>query len=726
MFRKAGAPDATRQSDGVKARIDEISRFVSEINELKNPFVYGVLFGEADHPDIPVHIVPQFSQKGEDVIVASIVRGIRQTLGRANAPLTYLEIGANHPVAASSTFLFYANGARGTLVEPNPRLIPQLKASRPGDRIIEAAVVPGDEEEVQLHIANRSELSSMNSQMISTFSGAEVVESISVKAMRANEVIAEMWEPSSIAFLSVDVEGLDFAILKTVDFDRYPFDIIQVEASDHVIPGNAIAITAYLRDRGYQFVGETEVNLIFASAKSLGIQPFEDAIGDESLAGYGVLQCDDGFNSFDLFDTLIARRGVEPTSAVEKLRDRFPDLVDARLRADDGSMLLPEIYAKAGLPAEMLEEELRLELEESIPIVENIKRLKDGDLVISDTYLPAPFLRELMAKAGISERVGLYASNLDKYHGHAWGNLPEFPALHVGDNERSDVSIPTGLGIKTEYYGGGRLTDWERSIGGGTSTMGRLLREVRLASDFRHFPTWRRLQIEANIPMLLASTVLISGLERRPVFLGRDCQMLGRIHGSLFGNGVYLPFSREFSTDVEVALKYLSENTVEDDLIIDLVSTGRTWSRLNAERDVRVLIESDNYSYGDSHQPPKRFSSFFRMTELGGSTFIWEVLNCANHGMIKNARNLEWGWSRFARPELPKAFVQAMHGTIETCLGVVGNYDLNELVLDPGEMFVRAHRRMMEIVDENPMVFNPIRLAENSNIHRLANGDSVV
>ena len=94
------------------SRLAEISQFVEAIYALPNPFIYGILYSREDHPDIPVHIVPQFARRGEDLIVDSLRRVLIRKIGDPNTRFTYLEIGANHPVAGSSTFLFYANGNR--------------------------------------------------------------------------------------------------------------------------------------------------------------------------------------------------------------------------------------------------------------------------------------------------------------------------------------------------------------------------------------------------------------------------------------------------------------------------------------------------------------------------------------------------------------------------------------------------------------------------------------
>src|ERR1700734_1183957 len=105
-------------------------------------------------------------------------------------------------------------------------------------------------------------------------------------------------------------------------------------------------------------------------------------------------------NSFDVFDTLIARRGFEPRSVLDKLeaRTRLPNLAAARTAADRNLWALEKPYSLADIWREthrllglagpsadrLMEMEIELEHEEVIPIADNLALVKDGDLLISD------------------------------------------------------------------------------------------------------------------------------------------------------------------------------------------------------------------------------------------------------------------------------------------------------------------------------------------------------
>src|SRR5205807_1750891 len=117
-------------------------------------------------------------------------------------------------------------------------------------------------------------------------------------------------------------------------------------------------------------------------------------------------------NSFDVFDTLIARRSVDPRQVLSKLEVRagLPGLASARVSADQhlGARGTPyllrdiwrEVQRTMGLDGSttdrLLDLELQLEYEEVIPITENLAHVRDGDLLISDTYLPADIVSSLL------------------------------------------------------------------------------------------------------------------------------------------------------------------------------------------------------------------------------------------------------------------------------------------------------------------------------------------
>jgi FkbM family methyltransferase len=215
-------------------------------------------------PDIEVHAEQTYGQCAEDVIVCGLIRALSfrqdKIWGRR-----YLEIGANHPVSCSATYLMHKQfGMTGVLVEANPELVPALQRFRPADTIVAAAVVPQPADFVDLHISKQNELSSIDKNFVETWHDPKghIRKTVTVPALTLNQILEKHFGKSSPSLLSIDVEGLDFALLKTIDWRRWRPSIIQIEPSENYAPGTTTAMMDALAQQGYAAVAITPVNLI--------------------------------------------------------------------------------------------------------------------------------------------------------------------------------------------------------------------------------------------------------------------------------------------------------------------------------------------------------------------------------------------------------------------------------------------------------------------------------
>jgi FkbM family methyltransferase len=244
-----------------------------------NPFVYQYLQQNPLHselePKIPVNLATQYSQAGEDLIVQSLVYRLNYFLTKNHKQsfnledLRYLEIGANHPVATSSTFLFYSRGAKGILVEPNPNLANYLRIARPNDEIYEIACVDDNTTFGDLYLSEASELSSLIVESPNRWKNEfDIKEIMSVSTKHINEVAEYFWNlygKSTAKYVSIDCEGLDFRLIKALDLEKFPFDIIQIEPGEPLTPGNLENIENHLYQKGYSLIAITEVNAFFVN-----------------------------------------------------------------------------------------------------------------------------------------------------------------------------------------------------------------------------------------------------------------------------------------------------------------------------------------------------------------------------------------------------------------------------------------------------------------------------
>jgi len=235
------------------------------MKKIINPFVLHQLSEHADMvaPTIPAHLTESYAQCGEDIIIEGIIKAHCKRFKLPIEQFTYIEIGANHPVNTSSTFLWSKKyGMSGILVEANPTLIPALQKFRPTDVIVNAAVYDQDVTHIDLYLGNENEISSVNNQFVSKWENQEATAKVAVPVLRVNELLSRI-NKDLLTILIIDVESLDLRILKDIDFTKHKPFIIEVEPSDFFIKGNTRAITEFLATNGYRLVSATDVNLIF-------------------------------------------------------------------------------------------------------------------------------------------------------------------------------------------------------------------------------------------------------------------------------------------------------------------------------------------------------------------------------------------------------------------------------------------------------------------------------
>lgn len=242
------------------------------MKQIVNPFVYDAVEELKEvAPTITPWLHPTYSQKYEDVITAALLDAYAL---KVPEPLKfgYVEIGANHPISTSSTYLLHERySCAGILVEPNPMLAANLRKFRSFDHVIEAACVSNNATEVEMVICNdANELSSVDPDFAARFMKKGLSYSRKrVKAVNINEVMEIANKAFKLFTLSIDVEGPDVEILAAINYSAYRPIIIQIEASESIKPGNIDKIRQIMLNAGYVFIAHTFINLLFIDGERL-------------------------------------------------------------------------------------------------------------------------------------------------------------------------------------------------------------------------------------------------------------------------------------------------------------------------------------------------------------------------------------------------------------------------------------------------------------------------
>lgn len=382
-------------------------------------------------------------------------------------------------------------------------------------------------------------------------------------------------------------------------------------------------------------------------------------------------------NSFDVFDTLLARRYITVDPVLDHI-ERITGIAGfkaARIGADTGGRSFDEIYQamvdQGIIPqdrkAELMQQEIDLEISTAIPVRKNLDRVQHGDILISDMYLPAHVILRMVRAAGMDKQVTLYQSNGDKRNGSVWGKFKTIrPDIHLGDNKHSDCDSPNAAGMNGEWFHPAtEMVEAENLIASHRlAHLSLLMREIRLGLNG---PDVTELACSANLPLLFILCEWLHRIETRDiVFLGRDCFLLEKIFSTYYRTGYYLPFSRKVAfAQTEDATNYLKTHSPPNAILFDISSTGGTWEKVNL--NVKVAIYSDKFFYTETR--PQIGSNFTWLTtnsEIGDTNLVLEILNCADHGHLSriDVQEGKLMQTHFDEPEMPASMVADIHAPI--------------------------------------------------------------
>lgn len=224
-------------------------------------------------PSILSKELKSYSQYGEDIIIQSIMHA-RQKKRFESREITYCDVGANNPINMNNTWLFYKMGMRGVLIEPNPHLVRNLRLVRSEDNIIEGVIDPLGRSYRKFFIPIHNELGSLKKKFIDDYYiarnlGDPEIKSMRVKSLNINDIFRHNFKDGVVDLINIDVETVDFSVLKSIDFSSISNTVICIEPSDefekHRGVDSSKIISDYLEEKGYNLHSKTPANLIFVS-----------------------------------------------------------------------------------------------------------------------------------------------------------------------------------------------------------------------------------------------------------------------------------------------------------------------------------------------------------------------------------------------------------------------------------------------------------------------------
>jgi FkbM family methyltransferase len=166
--------------------------------------------------------------------------------------------------------MFYRLGLRGICIEPDPLLHAEIMKARRGDVCLNIGIGFNEDDQKRESL----EFYIMSARTLNTFSREEaerldkegtfkIVNKQEIEALHLHKLFRDYFVPD---FLSIDVEGIDFEILNSIDFDLYRPKVICIETAEFspIPPGKKEEESIlYLEEKDYIVYADTFNNTIF-------------------------------------------------------------------------------------------------------------------------------------------------------------------------------------------------------------------------------------------------------------------------------------------------------------------------------------------------------------------------------------------------------------------------------------------------------------------------------
>jgi FkbM family methyltransferase len=235
-----------------------------------------------------------FSQCGEDRILAFLFSQLGIPTPR------YLDVGTWHPCTGNNTYLFYLTGAKGVCVEPNPDLASLIREKRPRDKLLNVGVSAEKPGPCRYYLFEDCQYNTFDAEEAAARARScrqPILKEVSLPVVSLESILTDYF-PDGLELLSLDTEGLDLTLLKSLNYKRHrPLAICvetvgfsetlvkpksnvitslpsheyqTVELSESLAKPRSNVITSILAAHGYALFADTFVNTIYIDTKRTG------------------------------------------------------------------------------------------------------------------------------------------------------------------------------------------------------------------------------------------------------------------------------------------------------------------------------------------------------------------------------------------------------------------------------------------------------------------------
>ena len=212
------------------------------VDNYNKPYVLSVMY---NNKKIFFH-----AEEMQDFIAFTYLKNIKKNFGNG----FFIEIGAHDGISGSTTKVFESIGWNGICVEPNPNLFKKLIENRSCD-CINAAISSENIEFVKfINILNNGSFRSflafglsdedikikLNNIQKAIYNKLNKYDKLDIEELYVNvqkfkTILDNYKEINHIDFMSIDVEGGEYNIVKTIDFAKYTFSCVTIESHSNEV-----------------------------------------------------------------------------------------------------------------------------------------------------------------------------------------------------------------------------------------------------------------------------------------------------------------------------------------------------------------------------------------------------------------------------------------------------------------------------------------------------------
>ena len=209
-----------------------------------------------------------YSQSGEDMILNTILCDIKAG--------TYVDVGANNPIKQSNTQYFYEKGWNGINIDAIPGSMKHFNRMRPRDTNLEIPI-SDQEDRIKFYMFSSSFYNTFMeetaNQTIKRHGHEFLIDIKELYTKKLAQVLDKYLNNCEIDFLTIDVEGMDYKVLKSNNWNKYRPKVVVFETKATQIKAlESSEINKFLLQKGYVLYCFTPVNVFFIEKEYLKLR----------------------------------------------------------------------------------------------------------------------------------------------------------------------------------------------------------------------------------------------------------------------------------------------------------------------------------------------------------------------------------------------------------------------------------------------------------------------